>query len=617
MRKVLIYNSWKDKAPFGALKVNQEPRINVYSNEGYNVSNIRLVLFRDNQEVYRYDLQREDDRKYSILVDQLKEKGIYFFYFEVNVEINGNFETLFYGKSKENGQACEYRYEDINKYQITVYEDYKVPSWYKEGIMYQIFVDRFNNGNRNKKINSPKENSFIYGNWNDTPMYIKDKEGNIVRWDFYGGNLKGITEKLTYLKKLGVSIIYLNPIFESVSNHKYSTGDFEKIDPMFGDEETFAELIEKANQKGIKIILDGVFSHTGADSKYFNKYGNYDSVGAYQSTDSKYSSWFKFKNYPHEYDSWWGVGDLPNVNELDPSYMEYIINGENSVLKKWTNMGVKGWRLDVADELPSKFIKEFKRELRECDEETILLGEVWEDASNKISYGERREYFLGSELDSVMGYPFRKNVIDFIKGYITSQELNDRFMTIKENYPKEAFKSNLNLISSHDVARIKTEFDEDIEKVKLAVSIQATFEGVPHIYYGDEAGVCGGVDPDNRRTYPWKNEDEDMIEFYKEAMNTRKKYDTLTHGDTEFIDTFNSDVFGFIRYTDSQKILVLINRSDRDVTLDMNLDENTLEEIEINYSTKKYLERFYKEYDKFNINLQSKSCRIFNLINLD
>ena len=167
--------------------------------------------------------------------------------------------------------------------------------------------------------------------------------------------------------------------------------------------------------------------------------------------------------------------------------MEYLINGENSVLKKWTNMGVKGWRLDVADELPSKFIKEFKRELRECDDETILLGEVWEDASNKISYGERREYFLGSELDSVMGYPFRKNVIDFIKGYITSQELNDRFMTIKENYPKEAFKSNLNLISSHDVARIKTEFDEDIEKVKLAVYIQATFEGVPHIYYGDEA----------------------------------------------------------------------------------------------------------------------------------
>ena len=300
MRKVLIYNSWKDKAPFGALKVNQEPRINVYLNEGYNVSNIRLVLFRDNQEVYRYDLQREDDRKYSILVDQLKEKGIYFYYFEVNVEINGNFETLFYGKSKENGQACEYRYEDINKYQITVYEDYKVPSWYKEGIMYQIFVDRFNNGNRNKKINNPKENSFIYGNWNDTPKYIRDKDGGIARWDFYVGNLKGITEKLTYLKKLGVSIIYLNPIFESASNHKYSTGDFEKIDPMFGDEEIFAELIEKAEQKGIKIILDGVFSHTGADSKYFNKYGNYDSVGAYQSTDSKYSSWFKFKNYPHE-----------------------------------------------------------------------------------------------------------------------------------------------------------------------------------------------------------------------------------------------------------------------------------------------------------------------------
>lgn len=617
MRKVLIYNSWKDKAPFGALKTNQEPKITVCLSEGYNALNIRLILFRDSQEIYRYDLQKEDDRKYSLVIDQLKEKGIYFYYFEVNTEIDGYVQTLFYGKSKENGQACEYRYEDINKYQITVYEDYKVPSWYKEGIMYQIFVDRFNNGNRNKKINNPKDNSFIYGNWNDTPMYIRDKDGSIARWDFYGGNLKGITEKLTYLKKLGVNIIYLNPIFESSSNHKYSTGDFEKIDPMFGDEEVFAELIEKANQKGIKIILDGVFSHTGADSKYFNKFGNYDSLGAYQSTESKYSSWFNFKNYPNDYESWWGVGDLPNVNELDPSYMEYIINGENSVLKKWVNMGVKGWRLDVADELPSKFIKEFKRQLRECDEETILLGEVWEDASNKISYGERREYFLGKQLDSVMGYPFRKNVIDFIKGYISSQELNNRFMTIKENYPSEAFKSNLNLISSHDVTRIKTEFEDDIQKVKLAVSIQATFEGVPHIYYGDEAGVSGGVDPDNRRTYPWNNEDKDMLEFYKEAMNTRNKYNTLIYGDTEFIDTLNPEVFGFIRYTDNQKILVLINRNQNSTKLNIHLNENTLEEIDIRYSSKKYLERFYKEENKFNLNLEGKSCRIFNIIDLN
>ncbi|MGL5314179.1 MAG: glycoside hydrolase family 13 protein [Peptostreptococcaceae bacterium] len=615
MGKVIKYNSWKDKAPFGALRVNQESEFVVRLNEEYNVSDVRLVLFKDDEEVGKFGLNRAEDSSYSIKINELNQVGLYFYYFEVDAEIDGKAETLFYGKSKENGNACEYKFDDINKYQITVHEDFKVPDWYKEGIMYQIFVDRFNNGNRNKKPNNPKENSFIYANWTDTPMYIKDKNDDVVRWDFYGGNLKGITEKLAYLKKMGVSIIYLNPIFESASNHKYSTGDFEKIDPMFGDEEVFAELIEKAEQRGISIILDGVFSHTGADSKYFNKYGNYDSVGAYQSQESKYSSWYKFKNFPEEYESWWGVNDLPNVNELDPSYMDYIIKSNNSILKKWTSMGVKGWRLDVADELPTQFIREFKKELKENYEDTVLVGEVWEDASNKVSYGERRSYLFGSELDSVMGYPFRENVVDFLEGKITSEQLNNKFMTIKENYPKESFKSNLNLISSHDVTRIKTELNEDSEKVKLAVAIQATFEGVPHIYYGDEAGLCGGVDPDNRRTYPWKNEDEDMIEFYKEAMNTRKKYSTLIHGDTEFINTLNEDVFAFIRFTDDEKVLVLINRSEEDINLNLNLEENTLEEIDIKYSAKKYLERFSKE-ESFNIDLKPKTCRIFNILNI-
>lgn len=353
-------------------------------------------------------------------------------------------------------------------------------------------------------------------------MYIKDKNGDVIRWDFHGGNLKGIIDKLPYLSKIGVSIIYLSPIFESSSNHKYNTGDYKKIDPMFGDEEILKELIEKANKKGINIILDGVFSHTGADSKYFNKFGNYDEVGAYQSKDSKYSSWYTFNDFPDDYKCWWGVKDLPNVNELNKSYMDYIIYDEDSVINKWTDMGIKGWRLDVADELPTEFIKEIRKELKKNDAESVLVGEVWEDASNKITYNERRNYLVGNQLDSVMGYPFRDNIVSFLKGNITSKELNNKFMTIKENYPKESFKANLNLISSHDVARIKTELHYDEAMVKLAVATQMTFEGVPYIYYGDEAGLCGGTDPDNRKTYPWKNEDEDMIEFYKEAINTRK-----------------------------------------------------------------------------------------------
>lgn len=613
MGNIINYNSWEDKAPFGALKVNQSMRLSVNTNENYNILDISWVILKENVELSKISLVRESNKYYQEEFNGFDEVGVYFYYFEVNIEIDGQNQKKYYGKSIEDGNIYEYSYENINKYQITVYDDYEVPNWYKDGVMYHIFVDRFNNGNRTKKPNNPKKNSFIYGNWSDTPMYIKDNEGDIVRWDFHGGNLKGIIDKLGYLKKLGISIIYLSPIFEASSNHKYDTADYKKIDPMFGDEETFKELIDKAQKKGMSIVLDGVFSHTGADSKYFNKYGNYSEVGACQSQSSKYTSWYNFEQYPDKYKCWWDIKALPNVNELDPSYMDYIIRDRDSVIKKWTSMGVKGWRLDVADELPTEFIKILKKELKEINKDAILAGEVWEDASNKISYGERRNYFSGKQLDSVMGYPFRQNVLSFLKRDITSKQLNDKFMEIKENYPTEAFKSNLNLLGTHDVSRIKTELNEDCDVVKLAVAVQMTFEGVPYVYYGDEAGLCGGLDPDNRRTYPWKEEDEDMVEFYKEAINTRIKYDTLIHGDTKFIDVKNDDVFSFIRYSEEEKVLVMINRNENTQNIELGFEENTLEEIDIKNSSKKYLESIFKENEIFSIDLNPKSFRIFNL----
>ena len=616
MSNIISYNSWENKAPFGAIKINQGVRISVEGNESYDLVNIKWIILKDENKIGEVDLVRESKKYYQGEFNGFNETGLYFYYFEVDINIDGNYRKLFYGKSLNDGSTCEYSYENLNKYQITVHEDFQIPSWYKEGVMYNIFVDRFNNGNRNKKPSNPKKNSFIYANWSDEPMYIKDKNDEIIRWDFHGGNLKGIIDKLPYLSKIGVSIIYLSPIFESSSNHKYNTGDYKKIDPMFGDEEILKELIEKANKKGINIILDGVFSHTGADSKYFNKFGNYDEVGAYQSKDSKYSSWYTFNDFPDDYKCWWGVKDLPNVNELNKSYMDYIIYDKDSVINKWTDMGIKGWRLDVADELPTEFIKEIRKELKKNDAESVLVGEVWEDASNKISYNERRNYLVGNQLDSVMGYPFRDNIVSFLKGNITSKELNNKFMTIKENYPKESFKANLNLISSHDVARIKTELNYDEAMVKLAVATQMTFEGVPYIYYGDEAGLCGGTDPDNRKTYPWKNEDEDMIEFYKEAINTRKKYSVLTSGDTEFIDTNDDDVFGYIRFNDKcEKILILINRSLENKNISINIKENTLEIVDIKYSSKKYLEFISKEDEEFNLQISPKSFNIFNVIN--
>ncbi|MGL5693287.1 MAG: glycoside hydrolase family 13 protein [Peptostreptococcaceae bacterium] len=631
--RFISYNSWDEifKAPFGALNIKDESIINVVTNKDTDVYNISLVILGENEDLSNYEHKRislkeiqniDNEKTFTCKVDCFENPGIYFYYFEVEGNRHGYTEKVFYGKNYSDGNICEYGYENLNKYQITVSDDLKVPSWYKEGILYHIFVDRFNNGNRNDKPLNPKKNTFMYANWDDDPMYIKDSNGDIIRWDFYGGNIKGIINKLGYLKKLGVTIIYLSPIFEAASNHKYDTGDYKKIDAMFGDEETFKELIEKAKEKGISIILDGVFNHTGADSKYFNRFGNYDSIGAYQSKESEYASWYNFEYFPNEYESWWGIKALPNVNELDSNYMNYIMRDEDSVIKKWTSMGVKGWRLDVVDELPLPFVKELRKELKDVEKDAILVGEVWEDASNKISYNKRRNYFSGDKLDSVMGYPFRKNMVDFLKYECNSVELVNNYMNIKENYPKESFKSNLNLIGTHDVKRIKTELNLDKELVKLAVITQMTFEGIPYIYYGDEAGLEGGTDPDNRRTYPWKNEDEEMIEFYKNAISTRKKYTALASGDTKFIYTNNDNVFGFMRISNDDNgddVLILINRASEEQNISVNIDADMLEEIPLKYVPKKYGEVIQKDQDglfnsgMFNINISEKSFKILSL----
>lgn len=620
MQNIIEYNSWDKnfKAPFGALKFDEELIINVKVNEGYNVESISLEINKEDETktiILNEELNNNTlGKHFYCKVEKFDITGVYFYYFKVIAEIDGEKKTLFYGKNRENGYSCEYNYNDINKYQITVYKDFKVPTWYKEGVLYHIFVDRFNNGNRNGKVDNPKKNSFIYGNWEDIPMYIKDSRGDIIRWDFHGGNLRGIINKLGYLKKLGVSILYLSPIFEASSNHKYDTGNYKKIDPMFGDEDTFKELIDKAKEKDISIVLDGVFSHTGADSKYFNMYGNYDSLGAYQSKESPYYSWYMFEEFPHKYKSWWDIKTLPNTNELEKSYMDYIIYDKDSVINKWMNMGIKGWRLDVADELPTEFIRELKKELKEADNDSILIGEVWEDASNKISYGQRRSYLLGEELDSVMGYPFRNNMFSFLKGEINSYELSNKYIQIKENYPKESFKSNLNLIGTHDVTRAKTELNNDIDLMKLAVATQMTFEGVPYIYYGDEAGLCGDVDPDNRRTYPWKNEDEDMLNFYKNIIKIRNKNKILSSGETEFIYTKNDNVFAFIRFNeDNDRILILINRSNNPENISLNIEGSFIEEIPIKYNLKNMNKNIQIENNELKIHMDSKSFIIFSV----
>lgn len=396
------------------------------------------------------------------------------------------------------------------------------------------------------------------------PKSFKDSNGDGL------GDLRGVIEKLDYIKSLGVNIIYMNPIFDAVSCHKYDTGDYENIDKMYGTNSDFKELCQKAEEKGIRIILDGVFSHTGSDSRYFNKYGNYGELGAYESKYSKYYKWYRFYDYPNSYECWWGFENQPNVEELEKTYSDYIVNSENSIIAKWLRLGASGWRLDVADELPDEFIQMIKERMKNEKEDSVLIGEVWEDASNKVSYSKRRKYLLGNELDSVTNYPYRDIISNFLNEEISSKDFYKVIMSIKENYPRENFYANMNLLGNHDTERILTVLKENLNKLKLALCLQMTLPGVPLIYYGDEAGLLGNKDPENRKTYPWGRENKEILSYYSFFGNFRKNEEVLRKGDFYIFKDTPEDVIAFKRVYKEKEMIIIVNRSNsrKTITLD-------------------------------------------------
>jgi len=499
--------------------------------------------------------------------------------------------SLEYGAPRDGlgGEGVEYGAVPEEDWQITVYDaQAKVPDWYTNGIMYQIFPDRFYRGDRAALLPELPSGALYHPHWQDSPFYTKDPQtGDIAAYDFFGGTLEGIVDKLPYLQSLGVTILYLNPIFESVSNHKYDTGNYKKVDAQFGGDAAFDRLQTAASAAGIRLILDGVFSHTGSDSLYFQE--------AVRSRESAFYPWYRFTEYPDKYDCWWGVTTLPNVNEMEPSYREFIISGEDSVVKHWLKRGSAGWRLDVVDELPGAFVQEMYRELKSADPEAVLIGEVWEDASHKKSYGTLREYLLGRELDSVINYPFRSAVIDFLSGHCDAEAAMRRLASLNENYPSPYFYSAMNVLGSHDVPRVltllgKAEPEEGLTKLaqaryhlspdarklavkrlKLAALIQFASPGVPCIYYGDEAGLEGHSDPQNRRTYPWGDEDAELVAWYRQLGEMRSNEPLLRTGRWVPLQA-GPDIFAFGRRTDEGRdalggvmtdsaVLVLINRS--------------------------------------------------------
>lgn len=485
----------------------------------------------------------------------------------------------------------DFAYGNPPSFQLTVYVPRQTqPDWYKNGIVYQVFPDRFARGadwreRAEKALAAHREGParVLVEDWDTPPAYKKSEDGDILEWDFYGGTLRGVREKLDYLADFGVTVIYLNPIFEAASNHRYDTADYLRIDPMLGDEEEFCALAREAAERGISIMLDGVFNHCGQDSRYFNRYGNYPEPGAWQGNESPYRDWFFF-NEDGTYDGWWGNPDLPDVNEKSPEYRE-LICGQDGVVRKWLRAGARGWRLDVADELSDGFIEDIKAAMVAERPDGALVGEVWEDASNKMAYGKLRQYFEGTELDGTMNYPLRTALLAFVRNQIGAPEMAARLEQLRENYPRDAFFSCLNLLGSHDRERLFTmlgdapdpdtlseeecaafRLDEGhaslaMSRLWLTVLLQMTLPGVPCVYYGDERGMEGFRDPYNRAAFPWDGGRMDCATVFRNAIAVRKALPVLTTGDFEpFAD--GEDVFGFWRRgEDGECVCVLANAS--------------------------------------------------------
>ena len=563
---------YKDK--LHAIAEGENLRLKVLLHRDACVHNAFLMIKKDGEGFRQIWLKPtdylEDYRYYEC--DISLEEGLYWYQFRYESAFGE-----FYIKKTDTSLGIVSNKGGM--WQLTVYnKDYTTPDWLDGGIIYQIFPDRFyNSGTPKSRV--PKDR-YLVDDWSKQPEYTQDNDFKCLGNDYYGGDLKGIEQKLPYLKSLGVNCIYLNPIFEAHQNHRYNTADYMKIDPLLGTKKDLENLVKAAKKEGIYIVLDGVFSHTGDDSVYFNKKNRYKTVGAYNSKESPYHNWYNFNSSKLGYDAWWGIPTLPEVDENNPDYTDFI-TGEKGVIRYWLNKGVKGWRLDVADELPDEFLDNIRKAVKADSNENFLLGEVWEDATTKVSYDSRRRFLRGRQLDSVMNYPFSKAIISFLQGS-NARRLLDTVLTILENYPPQSVKLLMNHIGTHDTPRILTllgkrhpetndreylskqiltddEYEKAVKLLKVGAVIQYALPGVPSLYYGDEAGMQGYGDPFCRGAYPWGNEDKDLLKFYKKLGAIRRENNVFASGVFYPVHA-NFGEFVFIRKKGNEQILIAASR---------------------------------------------------------
>ena len=520
---------------------------------------------------------------YTLLLDTAtlcgeNESGL--FYYELLL-VRG-WDTLF--SHTPNNVDATFERESGSRFRLLVYKnDFSTPEWFKGGTMYHIFLDRFCQGEGKVTLNAEAS---VNPDWqNGIPQYARKNGDALSNNVFFGGNLWGVVEKLDYLQSLGVTVLYLSPVFKAYSNHRYDTGDYEKTDEFLGGEEAFDRLIREAHKRGIRIILDGVFNHTGDDSRYFNRRGTYNTTGAYQSQQSPYAEWYRFRDFPNDYECWWNIEILPRLDHTNEECRRYF-TGEDGIIARWNARGVDGWRLDVADELSDEFLDELRHVVKKnTNGDGLIIGEVWENAVDKIAYGNRRRYLSGDQLDSVMNYPFRNAVFAFLRDG-DAETFYHILTEIYASYPQEVSHSLMNLLGTHDTARILTllgdggkgewlpndtlahltlteeERKNALTLLKLASVLQFTVFGVPSVYYGDEAGIEGYGDPFCRKPFPWGREDADLLSHYRALGKLRREHPALTRGAFRFLE-HDTNSFVFERESEDERILVLANMGEK------------------------------------------------------
>jgi cyclomaltodextrinase / maltogenic alpha-amylase / neopullulanase len=563
------------KQPFGAVKAGTPIDFTLTAAPG--VSRLTLVVekrrLEGNQEVLEYaelarvPMQRTAQGAHERWTARhtFTDVAVHGYWFEAQVgeklfAFQNNTDALYWTREKGSGGRGAVGERPANpgpirRFRQTVYApNFTVPDWAQDVVYYYVFPERFRNGNP-KNDPKPGRDKYrdtsveVHSNWLDKPWKPGSGDGSDSYFnnDFFGGDLEGIISKLDYIQSLGANTLYMTPVFRAASNHKYDTADYRNIDPAFGSNADFERLTKEAAKRGIRVIPDASLNHTGSDSLYFDRYGNFGGSGAFArgkpNPASPYYGWYTFdttqKDADKQFKGWVGVTDLPELDKASPGWRDFAYRAPDSVTRLWLNRGAAGWRMDVAPWVSDDFWREWRSAVKQTKPDALTVAETWFDSS---------KYFLGDMFDSTMNYIFRNAVQDYAAGGHAGK-LYEQLEHLREAYPEPAHRALMNLLSSHDQARALHVFgwhddtrDPAVitrakQRLKLAVLFQMIYPGAPSIYYGDEVGLTGGDDPYNRAAYPWADQggkpDTALLADFQRLTKMRHDNPVLRRGSLE------------------------------------------------------------------------------------